>query len=152
MKLDAGIEASEKEIEVPAIRRRVTLAKERSSALGGGASVRSRAHAAASHRASAGKRTTIRSSSVRWCLVSGASGIRTPRTVLVISCDIAAQYPAGSGVGVSVLLRQPGSLEGFVGEARWLLGPGRSSRRASVDDPAGLVNCNAAVAATHASV
>ena len=35
-----------------------------------------------------------------------------PRTASTFSCDIAAQYAAGSGVGVSVLLRQPDGFEG----------------------------------------
>src|SRR3954468_8635058 len=40
------------------------------------------------------------------------------RTASTFSCDIAAQYPAGSGVGVSVLLGQPHGCEGllWVGE------------------------------------
>src|SRR4051794_36336082 len=34
-----------------------------------------------------------------------------PRTISTFSCDIAAQYPAGSRAGMSVLLRQPCGFE-----------------------------------------
>src|SRR6185436_21100757 len=35
------------------------------------------------------------------------------RAISTFCCDIAREYPAGSGVGVSVLCRQPGGFEGF---------------------------------------
>jgi hypothetical protein len=60
----------------------------------------SRAAAAANQRASAGKRTTIRSSRVRCRLVAGAIGIRTPCTGSgIVSCDIARAVSRKSGFG-----------------------------------------------------
>jgi hypothetical protein len=58
--------------------------------------------------------------------------------------DSAAQYPAGSGLGVSVLLRQPHGFERFAFESQTVKGPAKrqvvlDSKKAAVTQPIGPV-------------